>query len=250
MGWFDEQIEYRKKHEREMLADNFDRLEYAVTGRRSSGVFQEGADVSDALESLRKYFGIKDREIPAKLRDLESQMDFLLTSSDIMYREVVLEPGWHRDAMGVMITSLEESGAVIAVLRNAAGQFVYRDPATGRQVRVTAAEEKKIGKEAYCFYKPLPLQKLKTRDLFRYMAETLTGWDIASFAIAALAITVVGMFMPKLNHILMDEVISSGSYRLLAAVMSFMFFSKFYLLVKPAHIILLSGSCFPASCLF
>ena len=225
MGWFDEQIEFRKKHEREQLADTFDKLEYAVTGRRSSGVFQEGADVSDALESLRKYFGIKDREIPAKLRDLESQLDFLLTSSDIMYREVVLEPGWHRDAMGVMITSLKDSGAVIAVLRNAAGRFVYRDPATGRQVRVTSAEEKKIGTEAYCFYKPLPLREINVKDLFRYMAETLTGWDIASFVIAALVITLVGMIMPKLNHILMDQVISSGSYRLLAAVMSFMLFA-------------------------
>lgn len=225
MGWFDEQIEYRKKHEREQLAGTFDRLEYAVTGRRSSGVFQEGADISAALESIRKYFGIKEKEIPAKLRTLEAQLDYLLTSSDIMYREVVLEPGWHRDAMGVMITSLKEGGAVIAVLRNAAGQFVYRDPATGRQVRVTSAEEKKIGEEAYCFYRPFPLRELSLKDLFRYMTESLSGWDIASFAIAALAITLVGMIMPKLNHILMDQVIASGSYQLLAAVMSFMLFA-------------------------
>ena len=225
MGWFDEQIEDRKKNEREQLADSFDQLEFAVTGRRSSGIFREGADISGALEAIRKYFGIKDKEIPAKLKDLDSQLDFLLTSSDIMYREVVLEPGWHKDAMGVMITSLKESGAVIAVLRNAAGRFVYRDPGTGRIIRVTAAEEKKIGDEAYCFYRPLPLRKLKLKDLFRYMAETLTGWDIASFALAAAAITVIGMIMPKLNHILMEEVVSTGSYQLLAAVMSFMFFA-------------------------
>ncbi len=225
MGWFDEQIEYRKQHEREQLSDSFEQLEYAVTGRRSSGVFQEGADISAALESLRKYFGIKDREIPAKLKDLESQLDFLLAPSDIMYRQVTLEPGWHRDAMGVMITSLKESGAVIAVLRKGAGQYVYRDPATGRQVRVTAEEEKKIGEEAYCFYKPLPLQQLRLKDLFRYMFESLNVWDIASFIIAAMAITAVGMVMPKLNHILMEEVVSSGSYQLLAAVMSFMLFA-------------------------
>ena len=225
MGWFDEQIEYRKQHEREQLSDSFEQLEYAVTGRRSSGVFQEGADISAALESLRKYFGIKDREIPAKLKDLESQLDFLLAPSDIMYRQVILEPGWHRDAMGVMITSLKESGAVIAVLRKGAGQYVYRDPATGRQVRVTAEEEKKIGEEAYCFYKPLPLQQLRLKDLFRYMFESLNVWDIASFIIAAMAITAVGMVMPKLNHILMEEVVSSGSYQLLAAVMSFMLFA-------------------------
>ena len=39
-------------------------------------------------------------------------------------------------------------------------------------------------------------------------------------------ITLVGMLMPKLNHILMNEVVRSGSSQLLAAVMSFMLFAS------------------------
>ena len=142
-----------------------------------------------------------------------------------MYRKVELEEGWHRDGMGAMIATLKESGAVITVLRNAAGAICIPDPATGRQVRVTAAEGEEDRQEAYCFYRPLPLRSITLKDLFLYMRDTLDMWDLASFGLAALAITLVGMLMPKLNHVLMDQVVAYGSYQLLAAVMSFMFFA-------------------------
>ena len=34
MGWFDDQIEYRKKHERELLSDSFENIARSVTGRK------------------------------------------------------------------------------------------------------------------------------------------------------------------------------------------------------------------------
>ena len=166
MGWFDEQIEYRKQQESKMLSDSYEKLHLTVTGRKSGQYYAEGADVNDALEQLLKYFGIRDRKIPASLKEFEEKLDYLLTASDIMYRKVTLEQGWHKDAMGVMITNLKESGAVITVMR-----------------------------------------------------------DAAAFILASLAITLVGMLLPKLNHILMGEVTVYGSYQLLGAVVSFMLFA-------------------------
>ena len=46
MGWFDDQIEYRKKHERELLSDSFENIARSVTGRKTSSAFKEGADVT------------------------------------------------------------------------------------------------------------------------------------------------------------------------------------------------------------
>lgn len=225
MGWFDEQIEYRKKQERRMLSDSFEKLHLTVTGRKSGDSFAEGADVNDALDALLKHFGIRDRKIPASLGGFEEKLDYLLTASDIMFRKVTLEPGWSRDAMGVMITSLKENGAVITVIRNGAGVYTYRDPVTGKTLPVRKAEEQKISDEAYCFYRPLPLRALTLKDLIRYMTESIDSWDIASFIIASLMVTLVGMILPKLNHILMGEVVTYGSLQLLGAVMSFMLFA-------------------------
>ena len=208
-----------------MLSDSFERLHRTVTGRKSGQYYAEGADVDDALEALRKYFGIRERKIPAGLKEFEEKLDYLLTSSDIMYRKVTLEPGWHKDAMGVMITSLKENGAVITVMRGAAGAYRYMDPVTGLSVKVTPQEEQKIENEAYCFYRPLPLRKITLQDLIEYMTNTVDLWDIVAFMLASLAIILVGMLLPKLNHILMGEVMEYGSYQLLGAVVGFMFFA-------------------------
>ena len=208
-----------------MLSDSCEKLHLTVTGRKSGDTFAEGADVNDALETLLKHFGIRDRKIPASLKGFEEKLDYLLTASDIMFRKVTLEPGWSRDAMGVMVTSLADSGAVITVVRNGAGVYVYKDPKTGKNVTVHKPEEQKIGNEAYCFYRPLPLRSLTLKDLIRYMTDSVDSWDIASFIIASLMVTLVGMILPKLNHILMGEVVKYGSLQLLGAVMSFMLFA-------------------------
>ena len=225
MGWFDEQIEYRKKHERELLSDTFENIARSVTGRKVTSAFQDDADVSDAVSSLLKHLGVKEKEVPPKIKGLQDRLDYLLSSTGILYREIILSPGWHGDAMGAMITSLRESGAVVAVLPSDMGGYEYVDPHSGKKIKVNGAEEKKLSDEALCFYRPLPQRELKLRDLFRYMMECLTARDLVSFGFAALAITLVGLLMPRLNYILMGTVVEFGSSQLLVAVVSFLFFA-------------------------
>ena len=225
MGWFDEQIEYRKKHERELLGDSFENIARAVTGRRTRSMLKADADVSDAISALLKHMGVKEREVPAQIKGLEDRLDYLLSATGILYREILLTKGWHRDAMGPMITSLREEGTVITVLPSEHGGYVYMDPKTGRQVQVTAQEEKKISQEALCFYRPLPPRALKVRDLVQYMISCLTVRDLTGFAVSALLIALVGMLTPKLNHLLMGTVVDYGSRQLLFAAISFLFFA-------------------------
>ena len=224
MGWFDDQIEFRKKHEKELLRDSIELLARSVTGRKIRSSLADQEDVSDAVAGLLKYFGFKERETPANTRGLQDRLDFLLSSTGILYREVILKKGWHADAMGPMITSLREEGTVITVLPSHMGGYEYEDPRTGKSVHINAQEEKKISEEALCFYRPLPMRELKLKDLLRYMLSCLTVRDLVSFGVAALAITLVGMLMPKFNQILMGTVVESRSMQLLYAVMSFMLF--------------------------
>ena len=226
MGWFDEQIEFRKKHERELLSDSFENLAKSVTGRRMGfAEIKKEADVSDAVKALLKYMGVKEKEVPPKISGLQDRLDYLLSSTGILYREVILNRGWHADAMGPMITSLREEGTVIAVLPSDMGGYEYTDPRTGARVKVSASEEKKISAEALCFYRPLPMRELKIRDLLQYMKSCLTLRDLVSFGFAAFAITLVGMLMPRMNRILMGTVVNTNSYRLLYAVMLFLLFA-------------------------
>ena len=224
MGWFDDQIELRKKQERELLSDSFEEIARAVTGHRMGSALLEGADAHNAIAGLMKYFGIREKPVPAGIHGLQDRLDFLLSGTGILYREVILKKGWHGDATGAMIGSLKD-GTVITLLPSEMGGYEYIDPQSGRKRRISAAEEKKISEEALCFYRPMPMRELKVRDLITYMISCLTGWDLAGFALAALAITLVGMLVPRLNYILMGPVIENGSERLLFAVMLFLFFT-------------------------
>ncbi len=225
MGWFDDQIEFRKKHERELLSDSFENIARSVTGRKIRSSLSDQEDVSDAVSALLKHMGVKEREVPPGVRGLRDSLDYLLSSTGILYREVILTKGWQNDAMGPMIASLKDTGAVVAVLPSELGGYEYMDPATGRKVKVNAHTAAGISGEALCFYRPLPMRELKLKDLLRYMLSCLTPRDRISFALAAAAITLVGLLMPKLNQILTGTVIATGSVRLLVAVVSFLFFA-------------------------
>ena len=225
MGWFDDQIEYRKKHERELLSDSFENLARAVTGRRVRSFLQDQADVSDAVSALLRHMGVKEKEVPPTVRGLRDRLDYLLSSTGILYREIILSRGWQRDAMGPMIASLRDSGAVVALLPSAMSGYEYMDPATGNMIRINGKTARNISEEALCFYRPLPSRELKLRDLLRYMVSCLTTRDLVSFGIASLAIVLLGLLTPRLNQILTGPVIATGSTRLLLGAVSFLFFA-------------------------
>ena len=127
MGWFDDQIEYRKKHERELLSDSFENISRSITGRKATSGFRDDADVSDAVSALLKHLGVKEKEVPPKIKGLEDRLDFLLSATGVLYREVILTKGWHRDAMGAMIATLKDQGAVVAVLPSELGGADIQD---------------------------------------------------------------------------------------------------------------------------
>lgn len=226
MGWFDDQIKTRKEIGNEMLQASFRNIAQSVTGEKpQDGWMEDGADVKDAASQLLKYFHVKEKEVPANVKDLTERIDFLLSSTGIIYRKVKLEKGWHNDSMGALIATLKEDGSVITVLPHGSGKYYYIDPKTAKRIKVTGEIEKSIDCDALCFYRPLPMRKLSLRDLFRYMKDCLDAWDYISFGLAALAITLIGMLMPKLNYILMGPVVTYKSNALLNAVMLFMLFA-------------------------
>jgi len=223
MSWFEEQIEFRKQQDDEALAEAFQNIASSVMGHRVGNFsLRSGEDAKGAISELLKYFRVKEKELPAGDYDLEEQLNYLLSTSGIMHREVKLDRGWHKDGMGAMIGELEEDGTVIAILLNSAGKYYYTDPHTGKKVRVTALNEKKIGGRAFVFYQPFPQRAITLKDLISYMITRLTVWDIVSFLITALLITLVGLLIPKLNLVLFGQVVEYGSHQLLYAVISFM----------------------------
>lgn len=223
MADFEEKIEERKRYEDELLSDSFQSISKAVAKHKiGSGFFGEGRDVQDAITQLLRYLGVKEKKTPDKLKTLEDKLDYLLASTGIFYRSVRLEGKWYQDAMGIMMGTMKADGAAVTILPGDAGGFVYIDPHTGRRKKIDRKEAEKLNEEAYSFYRSFPMRALKPTDIWRYMQNCLSVWDILTFVAAALMVTFIGLLIPKLNKILTGTVVSYGSQQLLASVMIFL----------------------------
>lgn len=171
----------------------------------------------NAVEEILKFYRVPLREAPEDIRDLEERLEYLLRPSGVMRRTVKLEKGWRRDASGAMLAVRREDGTVTALIPGRWGGYTFLDRTTGKRLRVTAGNEGLFEPEATAFYKPFPLRALGTKDLLRYMAETLTGADLAVLALAALAVTAVGLLTPWINSLLFSRVLPGGSGQALLA---------------------------------
>ncbi len=222
MGWFDEQIRDRRQYDDEAFSEAFANMASAVMGRRiSAAVSDDRRAAKTAIDDILKYCGVKSREVPDSITDVNEQLEYLLRPYGIMRRTVRLEDGWYRDAIGVMLGSFRESGKAVALIPGGLSGYTYYDPETGRRKRIRRKEQHLFGEEAVVFYKPFPLKKLSLSALTGYIVRTLSASDYIMIALATLALSLLGMLSPVISKLLFAQVLPSGSVRLLMAMAVF-----------------------------
>lgn len=222
MGWFDEQIRDRRQYDDEAFSEAFANMASAVMGRRiSAAVSDDRRAAKTAIDDILKYCGVKSREVPDSITDVNEQLEYILRPYGIMRRTVRLEDGWYRDAIGVMLGSFRESGKAVALIPGGLFGYTYYDPETGRRKRIGRKEQHLFGEEAVVFYKPFPLKKLSLSALTGYIVRTLSASDYIMIALATLALSLLGMLSPVISKLLFAQVLPSGSVRLLMAMAVF-----------------------------
>ena len=222
MGWFDEQIRDRRQYDDEAFSEAFANMASAVMGRRiSAAVSDDRRAAKTAIDDILKYYGVKSREVPDSITDVNEQLEYILRPYGIMRRTVRLEDGWYRDAIGVMLGSFRESGKAVALIPGGLSGYTYYDPETGRRKRIGRKEQHLFGEEAVVFYKPFPLKKLSLSALTGYIVRTLSASDYIMIALATLALSLLGMLSPVISKLLFAQVLPSGSVRLLMAMAVF-----------------------------
>ena len=223
MGWFDEQIKQRKQSDDQLLEEAFVRIADAVLGTRMSAAYQnDEAKASGEIGEILKYYRIKPREVPDTVKGLDDRLEYLLRPNGVMRRNVELEKGWYRDAVGAMLGRRKDNGTVVALIPRGLTGYAYYDAGEARWIRIGKKNEDLFDSEAICFYKPFPLTKLTLPALVRYIAECLDKADIALVVLSALMVSLVGLLSPQLTALLFGRVVQSESVRLLLAMAVFM----------------------------
>lgn len=225
MGWFDEQIKERSRRDRDSFADAMDEISSVITRKEmGSGVRNREASahfqVEAAVGEILKYFHLKPRELPGDLKTFPDQLEYLCRPYGIMRRTVRLESDWYKNAVGAYLGTTKD-GCKVALIPNWYGGYHYIDYKTGRKITVNGRIAQQLETEAISFYKPFPMKELTIPVLMRYILESVPVSDYIRALVVVAFTTFLGLFAPRITHLLFDRVIPSGSMRLFWAVIVF-----------------------------
>ena len=210
MGWFNEQIRDRTRSDQRILEDSLLQMASIVLDRWG---LEEMADrtfnTREALNEILKYYHRKPVEIPDNCKDVTAQIEFAMRPNGMMYRDVHLEEGWQNDAFGAMLGFMKDTQTPVALIPGMLGGYYFKNPMTGKRMRVTRKTAKLFAPDALSFYLPLPMKKLGIRDLLLYMKKNITTGDLVLIIAATLAMVLIGMIEPKVYSLVTGSVMKS-----------------------------------------
>lgn len=219
MGWFDEQIKQRKLKDEEVFEEAFIEIADAVLGEGLTASLKSDGQISkDAIEEIVKYYHLKIVDVPAEITNVDDQLEYIFRPYGIMRRNVKLQRGWYRDAIGPMLATSTKDGSLLALTPSGLNGYSYTEPGTGKKIKITKKNEHIIGDEAIAFYLPFPLKKIGIPDLVKYMAKILSASDYIVLLLITLVVTLLGMLIPYFQNILIGDVIASGSIKALIGI--------------------------------
>ena len=219
MGWFEKQIKQRSDLDQQLFEESFFRVAGVVLGKKTATKISDDHIITkEAIDDILKYYHYKPVEIPKSVKEHEDQIDYCLRPHGIMKRQVILEENWFKDAFGPILAYKKESGEPVALIPGKIKGYSYFDRESGQNVRLTKKTAEVFQREAYCFYRPFPQKKLGIPDLIVYMKNSITMSDIVLVVLATLAVTGIGMLMPRITKALTGPVISSGSTKILVGI--------------------------------
>ena len=222
MSWFDEQIKQRKRGDQAQFEDALFEMASVVLGRRGAGTLDDERIVTRAaIDEILKYYRCKPAEIPDSVTEPADQLEYALRPHGLMCRNVTLSEGWYRDAYGPMITSLKNDGRLVVLLPKALHGYFYRD-ADGKKITVDRKTMAGFASEALCFYRPLPQRSLGIPDLLRYLKDCLDLSDYLVLLALTLAVTTVGLLLPRFTRFLSGFVLESGNAGILWSTAAFL----------------------------
>ena len=216
MSWFDEQIKTRIKNDQEGLEASFIQLSSVVMGKAvlNTSLKSEREKAKNAIEDILSFYHVPKAEVPTSMTEVEDILEFLLRPSGVMRRKVTLSGDWYTNGIGAQLAQ-NAAGDKIALNPDGLSGYRFIDYETGKTVKVTEKNKDQIQPEAMCFYKPLPLKAIGIKDLIIYIVGTLSKFDFILMALATLAVSLLGMFMPQINNTLFADVIPSGNAALI-----------------------------------
>ena len=213
------QMKTRDQLDREGLRKGYEKLAASVSDESIVRLF--GADdlemADGAVRACLRYSGVTPGAVPKEITDLSERIEYMCRPGGVMHRTVSLEPGWYQDAFGAYLGKLHD-GEVVALLPQTSGGYSYRDPSTGKNVKLNRKTEKNLENCAELFYPALPARSLEVRDFVQFLFRSLDKGDIIEVIVSAVISALAGLLPAFATSLAYGKVAPSGQSRLILPI--------------------------------
>ena len=229
MAKYNEQIKSRKESNQKAFKSSFLNL----AGMKKNAK-QEREDF--IVSQLLNYFKIQGVETPSHVKTLEEKIEYLANIGLFVGRKIELNGMWHLDYREPILVFTKDTGTPILLIPRGGSTFYYISYKTGKKVIGTMAMSRKLKKEAYVFYKPLPSHKLTLREYFKFFRKSIRLMDFVWVTIFSIVATAVGMLLPYIMKMLTGEVVQNANYEAFRTVAIYLVGAGLgYILIKSSQ---------------
>ena len=201
---FDEQLKDRKTGDEIMFEGAFDDL-MSILGKSSKADIN---NITDAICEVLSHLRVKIPEVPENITDMEARIEYMLRPSGCMRRRVELKGEWWKDSVDPFLGCTQD-GDMIALLPAKLGGYTYKTK-EGKRIKINRKTAKNVSEDAFCFYAPFALKKLRLVDLAWFMVKNARAKDFIYVFIISLVVSLLGLATPYVNSQLYGTVIPSG----------------------------------------
>ena len=208
MAVYINQIKKRRQLDQARLAEAIERGAQRMGFRRKKRMVPQ--DNESALRQVLDALGVTDYELEDNLLTPEEHLTSILRPRGIMMRRIKLTGTWWRECVGPLL-GYGKDGRLIALTETSIG--------LGYQYRQQDGTLKKVGQKemdndlkstAITFTKPLPMHRLRVKDLISFAWGVVSGPNALLLCAAALVVVLLGMFTPMANKLIFDTVIPTN----------------------------------------
>lgn len=219
-GWFDEQLRERIKADDEIFSDAFASISEVIIAKGVLSQIDENerANAKDALIEILRYYDVSKTEIEDSSDSWDTSIDSVLKPFGIMKRSVELRGAWYKDAVGAFLCKTRD-GQVVALIPHGYMGYYYHDRITKKTVHVTKKTAQTLQTEASCFYRPLPRRTLEMKDLFTFMAKSLSFSDYFKICLITVMVGIISLITPWITKYVYSQVVYMRSVESLNAVL-------------------------------
>ena len=183
---------------------------------------REGRDRLE--EACRAVGAAMNLDVSASPIDQEHPVDVLRTiarASGFRTRRIKLEGDWWRSDGGPFLAYLVDDSRPVALIPTPGGGYEVVDPSKGSRLRVSAEVARRLQPAGVMFYRTLPGNRPRAADLFRFCLPTIRG-ELKTLLIAGMISGLLGMIVPAVTAILIDDAIPRADHGQLKLLCGFL----------------------------